>query len=64
MRWKATLVYRTDNGPVDVEHEFEEIEDLHDLVERGPDWNTLVKITIVLARVSTPSLTVEQASNR
>ena len=64
MRWKATLIYRTDNGPVDVEHTFEELEELHDIVERGPDWNSLIKITVELERVSTPGLTVEKAMER
>ncbi len=41
-RWTLTLTYRTDNGPLAVEHDVEELEEIHDLVERGPDWNTLI----------------------
>ena len=35
MRWHATIYYRSDDGFVDVEHDFEELEDLHEIVERG-----------------------------
>ena len=63
MRWKATLIYRTDNGPVDVEHTFEELEELHDIVERGPDWNCIEDITIQLQR-TTGRVTVETAAER
>ena len=64
MRWTATITYRTDNGPLAIEHSFEEIEDLHDLVERGPDWNTIERIVVRLARRLEPGLTVEQAERR
>lgn len=43
-RWISTITYRTKHGPVHVTHYFEEIEDLHDIVARGPDWNTIIKI--------------------
>jgi hypothetical protein len=61
-RWKATVTYRTDAGPNEVIHDLAEIRDLHDLVERGPHWDTIVDIKIV--RAGTPvdrSLTVEAA---
>jgi hypothetical protein len=58
-RWKAVLEYRSEHGIVDVEHAMEEPDELQDIVERGPDWNSLVKITIVLDRVTEPDLTVE-----
>lgn len=45
-RWKAVATYRTDNGPVTFTHHFDEIEELHNLVEAGPDWTTLDKIEI------------------
>lgn len=64
-RWKATIYYRSDDlGIVDVEHGFEEIQDLHDLVERGPDWNTIERIVVVLDRRSCADLTLEQASSQ
>lgn len=61
-RWKAVATYRTEHGNVDVEHSFEELEELHDLIERGPDWNALVNIVITLADPAYPGLTVEAAA--
>ena len=37
MRWMAELFYRDEPEPVVVA--FEEIADLHDIVERGANWN-------------------------
>jgi hypothetical protein len=42
--WLATVTYRTREGPVDVEHHFEEIGDLQAVVERGPAWSTIIAI--------------------
>ncbi|MGM4875780.1 hypothetical protein AB7645_31645 [Bradyrhizobium sp. 956_D2_N1_5] len=33
---------------------FEELEDLDEIVERGPDWNTIDKIVITLNRPGPP----------
>lgn len=63
MRWKATVYYRTANGTVDVEHELEELADIHDRVEAGPHWDTVEKIEIVrINHVDSATLTVEQAA--
>ncbi|PVE57189.1 hypothetical protein [Rhizobium rhizogenes] len=61
-RWKAVAEYRSQAGIVDVEHAIEELEELHDLIERGPDWNTLVKITVTFARPVCELLTIEEAA--
>ena len=61
-RWKATIWYNSETGPLDVEHGIEELEELHDIVERGPDWNTIDRITITLDRKSDEGLTIEQAA--
>ena len=61
-RWHATIFYRSDAGPVDVDHDFEELEELHDLVERGPDWNTIIQIIVTLARTTDEGLTIERAA--
>lgn len=61
IRWSATVLYRTDTGLVDVSHDIEELEDLHQLVESGPDWNTIEKIEIVRIGNPTPNLTVDEA---
>jgi hypothetical protein len=63
MRWFAFITYRTDAGPIIVEHDIEELAELQTLVERGPDWNTIVDIRITLARVTSPDLTIEQAAD-
>jgi hypothetical protein len=63
-RWKATIFYRSENGLVDVEHALEELDELQDIVERGPDWNTIQGIIIELDRTSEPGLTIEQAARQ
>lgn len=54
-RWRAVLEYRSDHGVVDVEHFFEEIADLHAIIERGPNWACLLKCTVTL-NISLPGL--------
>lgn len=49
-RWKAVIEYRTAFGNETVEHFFEEVADLHFIIEHGPDWNLLVRCTITLNR--------------
>ncbi len=47
-RWKAVVEYSTDQGPERIEHYFEEISDLHFIIEHGPDWNFLIRCTVTL----------------
>jgi hypothetical protein len=63
-RWKAIILYRMDGDQfVDVEHFFEEIEELHDLIERGPHWDTLIRCTVTLNRAAEDAgLTLEKAA--
>jgi hypothetical protein len=63
-RWQATINYRTDAGICDVDHAIDELSELEELVERGPDWNTIISIKIVLTDPSDVDLTVEQANAR
>jgi hypothetical protein len=49
-RWKATIEYEHQNGPIVIEYFFEEISDLHRIIENGPDWNTLIRCTVTLHR--------------
>jgi hypothetical protein len=64
-RWHAEIDYRSQaHGTLTVEHDIEELEELHLLVERGPGWNTIKQIRITLARVSFPNDTLEAASRR
>lgn len=61
-RWKAIIYYRSETtGLVDVEYGIEELEELQDIVERGPDWNSIDKIVIVLDRKSSQDMTIEEA---
>ena len=60
-RWTATLWYLTDAGIIDVVQNIEELEELQEVVERGPDWRTLDRIEITLARTNAPRLTIEQS---
>ena len=49
-RWRAVIVYDHVNGPTNVEHFLEEISELHDIIEHGPAWHSLVSCTITLNR--------------
>lgn len=60
-RWKAVATYRAEAGPVDVVHEIEELHEIADLIERGPDWNCLIDIRITLARPFVDGMTLEEA---
>jgi hypothetical protein len=46
LRWLIEIDYRTENGSVTVDHHVEELEELHDVVEHGPDWNTIEEIRV------------------
>ena len=48
LRWIAVVTYRSESGPIEVDHHFEELEELQRLIERGPDWNTIVSIVVTL----------------
>jgi hypothetical protein len=45
-RWHVTVQYRMAAGPLDVEHDIEELVELHDLIEQGPNWDTILRIEI------------------
>jgi len=49
-RWRAVIEYGHENGPVTIEHFLEELGELQQIVEHGPDWNTFVRCTITLNR--------------
>lgn len=48
-RWLVTINYKTESGTCDVSHTIEELDEIADLVERGPDWNAIENIVIELA---------------
>ena len=49
-RWKAVIEYRAEEGTKSLEHYFEEISDLHLIIEHGPDWNFLIRCVVTLNR--------------
>ncbi len=52
-RWQMSVTYRGgDAGPIVVEYDIEELFEIHDLIERGPDWNTVMNVDIKLNRRS------------
>ncbi len=61
-RWLASIAYKRDFGNVIVERGVEELSELEEIVEKGPDWNCIQSISVKLneARRS-HNLTVEQA---
>lgn len=62
LRWKVVATYRSEAGPIDVTHEVEELFEVHNLIERGPDWNALASIRITLATPACPGMTLEEAA--
>lgn len=63
MRWTATIWYRTDAGLIDVVHTFEELDMLHTLIERSPNFYAIDHIEIRHTNNPEPGLTIE-ASRR
>ena len=64
-RWRAVVIYRTDAGPLDVEHFLEELHELHDRVEGGPHWDTIQRIEVQrINHCEDVHLTVERAASR
>lgn len=62
LRWHADVDYRTDAGVNTVPHDFSEIADLHNFIERGPNFYTIERITITPQGPYVDStLTVEKA---
>ncbi len=61
-RWEALISYKRDKGSVVEIHRIEELSDLEEIVESGPDWNCIGSIVVVLnEKRRTHDLTVEQA---
>lgn len=59
LRWTVTIFYRSGNDVLAVCRGVEELGDLGAIVEGGPDWNTIDRIEIRLARVTTPGMTLQ-----
>ena len=61
MRWMAEITYR--NGRKPLIEQFEELYQLHDIVEHGPDWNEIEQIIVTLNR-SSATPTADMSSGR
>lgn len=63
-RWHAVAVYQTPAGVVDVEYDFDELVELHNLIERGPDCGSLIGLTVTYVGYLRPdmSLTLREAT--
>ena len=64
LRWIAIVTYRSTSGPIEVDHHFEELEELHALIERGPDWNTIDTIVVrsnPIQQISWPTRSLRQS---
>lgn len=60
-RWTATIYYRSEGGIVDVMHDIDELEDLQELVERGPHFGTIDRIDVRYVHAGKLVLTLEEA---
>ena len=49
-RWHVAIIYQGETGPVVVDCDVEEVAHVHNLIERGPDWNAILDISIQLNR--------------
>lgn len=61
-RWHAVITYRTDAGSLDDEIDLNELSDLHDHVESGPHFDTIISIVVTRGESLDGDLTVEEAS--
>lgn len=60
-RWNVKIIYRHDGGAKSVDHYIEELDEVAEIVEAGPHWDTI--ITIAITRYGgDPTLTVERAA--
>lgn len=63
IRWHAVVHYRTENGTPEVEHDLEELGELHDLIELGPRLDTITRTEVLrVNHCMAPDMTVEQAA--
>lgn len=63
-RWRAIIEYRSKRGVITRTYTFEEIEELDDIIEMGPHWDTLIRCTVSKCRIDdgNPALTIEEAA--
>lgn len=47
LQWTATVQHKVATGIPDTEYLLDEIRDLQDIMESGPDWNMIQKVVVV-----------------
>lgn len=60
-RWHAVVTYLAEAGPVEVEHDFEEVGDFEEAIERGPSFGCIEQIVITYTGAARRG-TIEQAA--
>lgn len=45
-RWQVEIIYNSEHGDRPIHHAIEELEELHDIVERGPNFYAIKQIRI------------------
>lgn len=63
-RWRVEATYRTEGEPLVLVHEVEELEEVQDWVEVGPDWRALIAVTITYQRAGDPGQCLTAATAR
>jgi hypothetical protein len=63
LRWHVTAHCRTDNGPLDVECDIEELAELQERIENGPNWCSLIRIEVERHGGEDETMTVEESEN-
>lgn len=62
LKWAVVVVYRSDKlGKIDVHHTLKELFELHDIIEKGPHFDTILEIKIHRYHPFVPELSLEKA---
>ena len=61
-RWTATVIYRSDAGPLEVKHDIEELYELHPLIELGPSFHAIERIVSLMREFNAHAVAVARQS--
>lgn len=66
IRWQAVVLFRSSEQPgLTSVHDLEEISDLHEIIEMGPNYDTIESIVITrVNHIDSPALTIEQSARQ
>jgi hypothetical protein len=53
-RWTVEATYRTKSATSTAHFQIEELEELHEIIESGPDWFAIAEIKITLSPTRIP----------